>query len=77
MCEPWQNPKKLEERNSNLIVALPVSQMKGRTKDYCGKEVIAHYKGRTIGGLIAWDGCVACDENVGGFDCLMSLPDSI
>lgn len=64
MCEPWQDPKTLEERKSNRIVALPLNKMEGHTKEYCGKEIVAHYRGKTIGGLIAWDGCVACDGNV-------------
>lgn len=64
MCEPWQNPKTLEERNSNMIVALPLKVLTGHTEEYCGKEIIAHFNGKTVGGLIAWDGCVACDGNV-------------
>lgn len=73
LCEPWQNAKTLKERNTNLIVALPLQKMKSNTKEYCGKEVIAHYKGKTIGGLIAWDGCVACDSNVSVFLVIIPL----
>jgi hypothetical protein len=64
MCEPWQAPKTVKERNTNLIVALPQSMMAGKTKEYCGKEVIATFEGKTIGGLVAWDGCMACNDNV-------------
>ena len=64
MCEPWRNPRTLGERNSNKIVALPLKMMKGNLQEYCGKEIIARYKGKTVRGLVAWDGCVQCDENV-------------
>ena len=67
MCEPWQNPKTLEQRKTNLIVALPLKMLKGRTEEYCGKEIIANFNGKTVSGLIAWDGCVACDGNVSIF----------
>lgn len=61
MCEPWTGPKTISQRGSNRIVALPVSMMSGNLEKYCGKEVIAKYNGKTISGLIAWDGCAACD----------------
>lgn len=64
MCEPWTNPKTLAQRGTNRIVALPVSMMTGNLDKYCGKEVSATYNGRTIDGLIAWDGCAACDNGV-------------
>lgn len=64
MCEPWTGPKTIAQRGSNRIVALPVSMMAANLKNYCGKEVIAHYNGKTVGGLIAWDGCAACEGAV-------------
>lgn len=64
MCEPWRNPQKLKDRNTNMIVALPLKIMRGNLKEYCGKEIIARYKGKTVRDLVAWDGCVKCDENV-------------
>lgn len=64
MCEPRRNPQKLKDRNTNMMVALPLKIMKGNLKKYCGKEIIARYKGKTVRGLVAWDGCVKCDENV-------------
>lgn len=64
MCEPWTGPKTIAQRGSNRIVALPVTMMQGNLQKYCGKEVIAHYNGKTVGGLIAWDGCAACVNGV-------------
>ena len=64
MCEPWQATKTLAQRGTNKIVALPVSMMSGNLDKYCGKEVTATYNGKTISGLIAWDGCAACDSGV-------------
>lgn len=64
MCEPWTGPKTLAQRGTNRIVALPVSMMSGNLDKYCGKEVTATYNGKTIDGLIAWDGCAACDSGV-------------
>lgn len=64
MCEPWQNPQTLAQRQSNIIVALPLTMMKNNLQAYCGKEIIATFKGNTVGGLVAWDGCAQCDDNV-------------
>lgn len=65
MCEPWTGPKTIAQRGTNRIVALPVSMMTGNLEKYCGKEVVAHYNGKTVSGLIAWDGCAACDQGNG------------
>lgn len=70
MCEPWTGPKTIAQRGSNRIVALPVTMMTGNLRKYCGKEVVAHYNGKTIGGLIAWDGCAACVNGVS--DCFLT-----
>lgn len=64
MCEPWTNPKTIAQRASNRIVALPSNLMSGNLEKYCGKEVIATWNGKTISGLIAWDGCASCNSNV-------------
>ncbi|KAL7008852.1 hypothetical protein EMMF5_001598 [Cystobasidiomycetes sp. EMM_F5] len=65
MCEPYTKYKNLAQRNSNKVVAISASAMRGNLAQWCGKEVVISYKGNTIGGFVLWDGCASCDSTNG------------
>ena len=64
MCEPNAGYKTLAQRGSNRVVAMPSNMLSGRQSEYCGKEVVVTFGGKTVDNLILWDGCAACNSNV-------------
>jgi hypothetical protein len=68
MCEPNAGYQTLRERNTNNIVAIPVSLLSQNKAAYCGKRIIATVNGveRKDLNLVVWDGCVANDANGNG-----------
>jgi len=71
MCEPNAGYQTLKERNTNNIVAIPVSLLSRNKAAFCGKRVIATVNGieRADLKLAIWDGCVANDApGNGGLD---------
>lgn len=64
MCEPNAGYKTLAQRGSNRVVAMPSNMLSGRQSEYCGKEVVVTFGGKTVDNLILWDGCAACNANV-------------
>lgn len=68
MCEPNIDFHTTDYYETNYIVAIPRSLIAKNKSSYCGKMVRVYHKGRLIPRVfVAWDGCVACDEN-GGID---------
>jgi len=65
MCEPNAGYKTLAQRGSNRVVAMPSNMLSGRQSEYCGKEVVVTFGGKTVDNLILWDGCAACNSNNG------------
>jgi hypothetical protein len=70
-CEPSAGYQTLKERNTNNIVAIPVSLLSQNKASFCGKRVVATVNGveRNDLNLVIWDSCVANDaRGNGGLD---------
>jgi hypothetical protein len=75
-CEPNAGYQTLKQRNTNNIVAIPVSLLTQNKAAFCGKRIIASVNGveRTDLKLVVWDGCVANDASGnGGLDVSSSI----
>ncbi|KAJ3357974.1 hypothetical protein HDU83_000031 [Entophlyctis luteolus] len=66
-CEPpaGQGAETLEQRGTNLIVALANDEIAANKSGLCGKRVQVYYNGAAVDATFyVWDSCVACDGGV-------------